>query len=153
MTSWLPSLFQVETVLIAKFCGSRSRSDSTAASSILPTGMMSTWMSPDNPINQNPILVYIYQEIRVRVFPCASGAQKGRTNMFPWCPFRRWDDSGSGSTRVSQSQHFIRLFFFNFWDLFFGSLSIVCPKVSISSGVAHWKTDLVRNWLIARDRV
>ena len=56
MTSWLPSLFQVETVLIAKFCGSRSRSDSTAASSILPTGMMSTWMSPDNPINQNPIL-------------------------------------------------------------------------------------------------
>ena len=58
MTSWLPSLFQVETVLIAKFCGSRSRSDSTAASSILPTGMMSTWMSPDNPINQNPILVY-----------------------------------------------------------------------------------------------
>ena len=116
MTSWLPSLFQAETVLIAKFYGSRSRSDSTATSS--------TWMSPDNPINQNPILVYntrksvsvsslVHPGHKIGCLPSETTSfTQGRTNMFPWCPFRCWDDSGSDSTRVSQSQHFIRLFFF-----------------------------------------
>ena len=108
MTSWLPSLFQVETVLIAKFCGSRSRSDSTAASSILPTGMMSTWMSPDNPINQNPILVSIYQEIRVCVFPCASGDKKG------------------GQTCSLDALLDV--------EMILDPTPHVCPKVSISSG-------------------